>query len=101
LTQILLEQARCKRFLLPVSLLHLIIQYGDNMLQDFFERYLQNMIEAYLKYRKSVDEQFKNWLTLESELSSKEKKQIRSHGSHKSFLENLHSKSINKETEKA
>ena len=101
LTQIVLEQARCKNLLLPVPLLHLIIQYGDNMLQEFFEKYLQHVIEAYLKYRKSIDEQFRNWLTFRSELSSENQKNIRNRSSHESFLKNLHSKSKNKEAEKA
>ncbi|MBC2711593.1 MAG: hypothetical protein HGJ94_11585 [Desulfosarcina sp.] len=34
LTQIILEQAKHKNTLLPVPLLHLIIQYGDNVLID-------------------------------------------------------------------
>lgn len=101
LTQIVLEQARCKNLLLPVSLLHLIIQYGDNMLREFFEKYLQHVIEAYLTYRKSVDKQFRNWLTLGSELSGEDKKNISNSRTHGSFLESLCSKSKNKEIEKA
>jgi polyhydroxyalkanoate synthesis regulator protein len=96
-----LEQARCKNLLLPVSLLHLIIQYGDNILQEFFEKYLQHVIEAYLKYRKSVDEQFRNWLTLGSESSDENHTSHHHHNSHGSFLDKFHSKSKNKEVEKA
>lgn len=92
LTQIVLEQARSKNILLPVPLLHLIIQYGDNVLHDFFERYLQQVIEAYLEYRKSVDEQFKNWLELGSELSRVTQDNIFNLTSFNPFLEGLNLK---------
>jgi polyhydroxyalkanoate synthesis regulator protein len=39
LTQIVLEEARKKKYLLPPPLLYLIIQYGENVLTDFFEKY--------------------------------------------------------------
>ena len=42
LTQIILEASRKKNVLLPVPLLHLIIQYGENVLEEFFEKYLQH-----------------------------------------------------------
>ncbi len=47
LTQIIMEEAKQKNILLPVPLLHLIIQYGDNILGEFFEKYLQQMINNY------------------------------------------------------
>jgi polyhydroxyalkanoate synthesis repressor PhaR len=49
LTQIILEEAKNKNFLLPIPMLHLIIQYGDNILGDFFEKYLQQMITTYVE----------------------------------------------------
>ncbi len=64
LTQIILEEAKSKNFLLPVPLLHLIIQYGDNILGDFFENYLQQMVKTYLAHKNAVDDQFKKWLEL-------------------------------------
>lgn len=91
LTQIVLEQARSKKILLPPPLLHLIIQYGDNVLHEFFEKYLQQVIEAYLEYRKSVDEQFRNWLTLGSELSKVTQENIRCLSSLNPFAESLNS----------
>jgi polyhydroxyalkanoate synthesis repressor PhaR len=69
LTQIVLEQAKNKNALLPVPMLHLVIQYGDNVLSEFFDRYLQQVVQAYLKYKQSVDEQFQRWLDLGSGLS--------------------------------
>ena len=64
LTQILLEQAKNKNTLLPVPLLHMIIRFGDNVLVDFFESHLQQVIGNYLEYKKNMDAQFRNWLDL-------------------------------------
>lgn len=64
LTQIVLEEARKKKYLLPPPLLYLIIQYGENVLTDFFEKYLEQTIKNYLLYRNMADDQFKKWLEL-------------------------------------
>ena len=64
LTQVLLEQARSKQMLLPVPLLHLIIQYGDNLLIDFFQNHLQKTINTYLTHKSMADDQFKKWLEM-------------------------------------
>ncbi|MDJ0873700.1 MAG: polyhydroxyalkanoate synthesis regulator DNA-binding domain-containing protein [Desulfobacterales bacterium] len=69
LTQIVLEQAKRKNALLPSPVLHLIIQYGDNVLLEFFETYLQQIARNYIQYKKSVDDQFKRWLDLGMDLS--------------------------------
>lgn len=92
MTQIVLEQARNKNTLLPIPLLHLIIQYGDNVLHDFFEKYLQQVIQAYLDYRKSVDEQFRNWLMFGSELSRVTQENLRNLSSLNPFMESFDSK---------
>jgi polyhydroxyalkanoate synthesis repressor PhaR len=62
LTQIVLEEARKKKFLLPPPLLYLIIQYGENLLSEFFEKYLEQTIKNYLLFRNMADDQFKRWL---------------------------------------
>ncbi len=62
LTQIVMEEARKKKFLLPPPLLYLIIQYGENVLTDFFEKYLEQTIRNYLLFRNMADDQFKKWL---------------------------------------
>ena len=62
LTQIVLEEARKKKYLLPPPLLYLIIQYGENVLTDFFEKYLEQTIRNYLLFRNMADDQFKKWL---------------------------------------
>lgn len=64
LTQIILEEARKKNALLPTELLHLIIRYGENVLQEFFNKYLQQIIANYLEFKKAVDEQFGKWLDI-------------------------------------
>lgn len=69
LTQIILEKAKEKKTLLPVPLLHLIIQYGDNLLIDFFENYLQQVVHTYIGYKKSMDTQFRNWLDMGKDIT--------------------------------
>jgi polyhydroxyalkanoate synthesis repressor PhaR len=69
LTQILLEEAKKKTTLLPVSLLYLIIRYGET-LSEFFEKYLEQTFKNYLAYKAAVDEQFRRWLDLGMGLSS-------------------------------
>lgn len=69
LTQIILEEAKRKNVLLPAPLLHTIIQYGDNALVEFFDKHLQQTINAYLAYKSSADEQFKQWLGMGVDIS--------------------------------
>ena len=70
LTQILLEQAKNKNGLLPVPLLLLIIQFGDNVLVDFFQKHLQQTINSYLAHKSLADDQFKKWLEVGKGLSA-------------------------------
>ncbi len=69
LTQIVLEESRQKNALLPELLLHLIIRYGDNILSDFFQKYLQQVIDNYLYQRAMFDEQFAKMLDLGKNIS--------------------------------
>jgi polyhydroxyalkanoate synthesis repressor PhaR len=69
LTQIVLEKAKNKSALLPVTLLHLIIQYGENILEEFFDKYLEQTIKNYISYKAAFDEQFEKWLNLGTNLS--------------------------------
>lgn len=62
LTQIVFEEARKKKYLLPTPLLYLIIQYGENVLTDFFDKYLEQTIKNYLLFHNMADDQFKKWL---------------------------------------
>ncbi len=76
LTQIILEEAKKKNVLLPVPLLHLFIQYGQNVLEEFFEKYLEQTINGYLTYKSTVDEQFKRWLDLGMDVSGMTQKMM-------------------------
>ncbi len=70
LTQIVLEEAKKKTAFLPVSFLYLIIRYGETVLSEFFEKYLEQTFTNYLAYKAAVDEQFRNWLDLGMNLST-------------------------------
>ena len=87
LTQIILEEAKNKNFLLPIPVLHLIIQYGDNILGDFFEKYLQQMITTYVAHKNAVDDQFKNWLELGLNYSTMAQKTVTGFTPFKSFFD--------------
>ncbi len=63
LTQVILEEAKNRQTLLPVPLLHLIIRFGDNLLVDFFENYLQQTMKGLF------EEQFKQWIRSGVDLS--------------------------------
>jgi polyhydroxyalkanoate synthesis repressor PhaR len=68
LTQIILEEARKKNILLPIPVLHLIIQHGDDALGEFFDKYLQKTIQNYLDYKKAFDDQLSKWLEMGSNM---------------------------------
>ncbi len=87
LTQIILEEARKNNALLPVPVLHLLIQYGDNILGEFFEKYLQQTIKNYLQYRATLDDQFKKWLELGMDLSDLSQKSFEQIAPFKSFMQ--------------
>jgi polyhydroxyalkanoate synthesis repressor PhaR len=87
LTQIILEEAKNKNFLLPVPVLHLIIQYGDNILGEFFEKYLQQMIQTYLAHKQAMDEHFKKWLEMGFDLSNVAQKTMEGLTPFKSFFD--------------
>jgi len=71
LAQIIMEHAREKNILMPSPLLHLIIRYGDNILEEFFEKYLEQVLKNYLAYKNAMDDQFKKWLDLGMDISQK------------------------------
>ena len=69
LTQIVLEAARRQNSLLPESVLHLIIRYGDNALGEYFEKYFQKTIQNYLATKAAFDQQFGQWLDMGLDIS--------------------------------
>ena len=70
LTQVVLEEVKKKSLLLPVSLLTLMIRYGDSVLSEFFDKYLEQTLKNYLAYKSAVDAQFRRWLELGQDLST-------------------------------
>lgn len=70
LTQIIMEKAKKSQGLLPVSLLHLVIQFGENLLHEFFENYLEKTMENYLIYRKTMDDQVNAYLGMGMDFSN-------------------------------
>ncbi len=65
LTQIIMNKAKEDNAILPVSLLHLVVQYGEGHLHEFFEKYLETAIENYLSFRKQMDDQVNSYLGME------------------------------------
>jgi len=100
LTQIVLEEAKNRNILLPVPVLHMIIQYGDNVLGEFFEKYLQQMIQTYLAHKHAVDGQFKQWLDLGLDFSNQAQKTMTGLAPFKSFFEQFSSLSGKQEQKK-
>ena len=87
LTQIVLEEARNNNALLPVPLLHLIIQFGDNLLGDFFDSYLQQIIRAYLSQKAAFENQFKDWIGMGMNFPEMARKSADEMGTFKSLFE--------------
>ena len=77
LTQIVMNKAKKNQELLPVSLLHLAIQFGETQLREFFEKYLEETIGNYLLYKKAMDEQVATYLNLGMDFSSLTKKTLK------------------------
>jgi polyhydroxyalkanoate synthesis repressor PhaR len=99
LTQIVLEQAKNHQALLPVPLLHMIIQFGDNTLSGFFEKYLQQIVQSYLNHKFSIDEQFLQWLNLGPGLSKAAQESLKNLNPFHSFFEGFSGKA-NTDTDK-
>lgn len=88
LSQIIMEKARKKNTLLPVPLLHLIIRHGENVLEEFFESYLEQTIKNYIAYKSAVDEQFKKWMDLGMDFSEMTQKTLSGFSPFKSVFKN-------------
>jgi len=86
LTQIIVEEAKNKNSLLPVPLLHLIIECGETVLHEFFEKYLELSIRNYLTYKTAFDEQFKRWLEIGGDMSALAPKSLSSFAPFTAFM---------------
>ena len=49
---------------------------GQNVLGEFFEKYLELTIKNYLLYKTAFDEQFKRWLDVGKDFSTSAKKTL-------------------------
>ncbi|MDX2453274.1 polyhydroxyalkanoate synthesis regulator DNA-binding domain-containing protein [Desulfosarcina sp.] len=87
LTQVVLEAAKHKNSLLPVSVLHLLIRYGDNALGEFFEKYFQKTIQNYLETKKAFDQQFGQWLDMGLDLSRRKPEMMAGTSSMEAMME--------------
>lgn len=63
LTQIVMEESR-KQAVLPVSLLHMVIRYGDNLLREFFENYFEETLKIFVNSKIAYDQYFRQWLKM-------------------------------------
>lgn len=89
LTQIIMNKAKNNQELLPVSLLHLVIQFGENLLHEFFEKYLEKTMENYLIYRKTMDDQMSTYLDMGMDFSNLAEKTLKDMESMNIFSETL------------
>lgn len=89
LTQIIMDKAKKKQGLLPVSLLHLVIQFGENELHEFFDKYLEKTMESYLTYRKTMDDQVSAYLDMGMDFSSLADKTMKDMEAMNVFYENF------------
>lgn len=96
LTQIIMDKAKNNQGLLPVSLLHLVIQFGENLLHEFFEKYLEKTMENYLVYRKTMDDQVNAYLDLGMDFSNLAEKTLKDMESLNIFTETMRQYGIKK-----
>lgn len=66
LVQIILEEERNGKNLLPVEFLYQLIRNQEESFHDFFQNYLSVSFESYLKARSEFERRFRSWLELGS-----------------------------------
>ena len=54
----------------------MIIRYGDNILGEFFDKYLGQTLKNYFVYKGRMDEQFKQWLDFGKDMSAMAQKSL-------------------------
>jgi len=89
LTQIVLEEAKNKNALLPAPLLHLIIRYGDNLLGEFFEKYLHQIFQNFVTHKQAMDGQFQQWIEMGLDMSQAAQKSFSEINPFQSFFDPL------------
>ncbi len=99
LTQIVLEEAKKKTLLLPVSLLYLLIRYGDSVLSEFFDNYLEQTLKTYLTHKSAMDSQFRTWLEMGQDFSTLTTKAMANFTPSASWMDVFPNKAPKKETD--
>lgn len=69
LTNILMDMAKQGNHLLPLSLLHVCVQYGQDSLNDIFINHLEKTIQNYIDNRKLIDDSLDNVFTFGEQIS--------------------------------
>lgn len=64
LIQIILEEEKNKKSMLPVEFLFQLIRSREDTAQDFFRNYLSTSFEAYMRTKQEFDRRFKGWLEM-------------------------------------
>jgi polyhydroxyalkanoate synthesis repressor PhaR len=64
LTQIILEEEKSRRNMLPTAFLYQLIRYQGDSVQDFFQNYLAASFDAYLRTKQEFDRRFRGWLEM-------------------------------------
>ncbi len=62
LTQIILEEERDQRNLLPADFLHRLIQYGESAYEEFVEQFVRTGLATYRSAQKQMETAFRGWL---------------------------------------
>ncbi len=62
LTQIILEEEKGQRNLLPAEFLHELIKYGESASGDFLRSFLASGFDAYKRAQEQMASTFKNWM---------------------------------------
>lgn len=64
LIQVILEEEKNQKPLLPLPFLFQLIRSQESAAQDFFTNYLSTSFEAYLKTKEEFDRRFRGWLEM-------------------------------------
>ncbi len=61
LIQVILESEKNKEDILPVSFLHMLIKYGNQVAKDFFENYFLMMFQPYNHVKENYNKNIETW----------------------------------------
>jgi polyhydroxyalkanoate synthesis repressor PhaR len=64
LIQVILEEEKNDRSLLPTSFLYQLLRSREETAQDFFKNYLSTSFAAYMKTKEEFDKRFRGWLEM-------------------------------------